>query len=113
LIVKIGRGAMSWAIAVLLLVALVALPAAAQDSADYPPEVDGEVIDDDDEDGVVDTDDEADVGEVETVEAVEVGGVALATTGGEVLYLVLGGLLFAGVGSALLVAARRRRSVLQ
>ena len=108
---KIGRGTMSLFVAVLLLVGMIALPAAAQEATDYPPEVEGEVIDDVVVDDNGEVDDVADVGVVETVDAAEVRGVALARTGGEVLYLLIGGLLFAGVGAALLVAMRRRGSV--
>ena len=110
---KIGRGFMSMFVAVLLLVGMVALPVAAQESTDYPPEVEGEVIDSDAEVDNGEVDDVADVGVVETVDAAEVRGVALARTGGEVLYLLVLGLLFAGVGATLLVAMRRRRSVVR
>ena len=108
---KFGRGTMSLFVAVLLLVGMIALPAAAQEATDYPPEVEGEVIGDVVVDDNGEVDDAADVGVVETVDAAEVRGVALARTGGEVLYLLIGGLLFAGVGAALLVAMRRRGSV--
>lgn len=108
---KIGSGSVSSFVVVLLLLGTVALPVAAQESTDYPPEVDGEVVEDDEE-VVGEVDDEAEVGEVETVGAGEVAGVTLARTGGEVLYLLIGGVLFAGVGGALLVSVRRRRSVL-
>lgn len=104
---NLGTRSISAIFAALLLVGMLAFPAVAQEASDYPPEVDGEVIDAVDEvDGV---EDDVEVGEV--VDAAEVRGVALARTGGEVLYLLMGAVVLGGLGTALLLAQRRSRSV--
>lgn len=88
---------------------MFAMPAAAQESGDYPPEVDGEVVDSDDE-TVVDDAVEADAGEAEAVVTADAEGGALAQTGADTGLLLLGGITLLVLGSLALLALRSGRS---
>lgn len=106
LIVRTANRQTFFVLALVLLASIMALPATAQEATDYPPEVEGEVVE---SDNGVDSDQEADVGELVT-SSEDAEGAALAQTGGEIIVLLLAGLLLAVLGGAALVAGRRRRS---